>query len=320
MTIIAGFSSSRQGSAPLNLAAQLARTTGEKIIAAAVVERALPAGVDPIEDEYRGYLASQASASLERVVDQVRGDLDISVTVHHSTSIPSGLMELVAQHSADVVVVGSSSSGLLGRIALGSVTERLVHTSEVPVAIAPRGYPSSPVPLQRLTAAYGGAADAVGLIATSAELAKQWKVAAADRVVHGAAVDDVRRLDRAFRRGARRSAVDEQDHGRGGQAAQRGPRQGSDPRRGRGDRDRHRMAGSRRDIAWETGDVLLLGSGAAGPMAQVFLGYGCLEDPAPRTRPGHDRAETARSAERSAVKPQVSTGRRVGDGPCWDGH
>ena len=26
------------------------------------------------------------------------------------------------------------------------------------------------------------------------------------------------------------------------------------------------------DIAWETGDVLLLGSGAAGPMAQVFLG------------------------------------------------
>ena len=26
------------------------------------------------------------------------------------------------------------------------------------------------------------------------------------------------------------------------------------------------------NIAWETGDVLLLGSGAAGPMAQVFLG------------------------------------------------
>jgi len=62
MTIIAGFSSSRQGSAPLNLAAQLARTTGEKIIAAVVVERALPAGVDPIEDEYRGCLASQAGA------------------------------------------------------------------------------------------------------------------------------------------------------------------------------------------------------------------------------------------------------------------
>ena len=26
------------------------------------------------------------------------------------------------------------------------------------------------------------------------------------------------------------------------------------------------------DIAWEPGDMMLLGSGAAGPMAQVFLG------------------------------------------------
>ena len=137
MTIIAGFSSSRQGPAPLNLATQLARTTGEKIIAAVVVERAVPAGVDPIEDEYRGYLASRATESLQRLVDRLPGDLDISMTVHHSTSIPNGLMELANQHSADLVVVGSSSSGLLGRVALGSVTDRLVHTSKVSVAIAP---------------------------------------------------------------------------------------------------------------------------------------------------------------------------------------
>jgi nucleotide-binding universal stress UspA family protein len=79
------------------------------------VERALPAGVDPIEDEYQGYVTSQATASLERVVDQLRGDLDISVKAHQSTSIPRGLMELVGQHGADLVVVGSSSSVLLGR-------------------------------------------------------------------------------------------------------------------------------------------------------------------------------------------------------------
>ena len=64
------------------------------------------------------------------------------------------------------MVVGSSSSGLLGRVGLGSVTDRLVHTAAVPVAIAPRGYPMNPNPVSRLTAAYGGHADAVGLIAT----------------------------------------------------------------------------------------------------------------------------------------------------------
>ena len=78
MTIIAGFSSSRQGSAPLDLAAQPARTTGEKIIAAAVVERALPAGAATrSRTNTQGYVTSQATASLERVVDRVRGDLDI---------------------------------------------------------------------------------------------------------------------------------------------------------------------------------------------------------------------------------------------------
>ena len=74
-------------------------------------------------------------------------------------------MELAADHDADLVVVGSSSPGLLGRVALGSVTDRLVHTAAVPVAIAPRGYPMRSGPIDRLTASYGGHADAVGLVA-----------------------------------------------------------------------------------------------------------------------------------------------------------
>ena len=176
MTIIAGFSSSRQGRAPLHLAAQISRCTGDKIIATAIVERPWPPKAEPIEDEYYQYVTSQASRSLERVVSELPGDLDMTVLVHQSTSIPTGLTELAAEHKADLVVVGSSSSGLLGRVGLGSVTERLVHTAAVPVAIAPRGYPMAPGPISRLTAAYGGAADAVGLIATSAELAKRWSV------------------------------------------------------------------------------------------------------------------------------------------------
>jgi nucleotide-binding universal stress UspA family protein len=272
MTIIAGFSSSRQGSAPLNLAAQLARTTGEKIIAAVVVERALPAGVDPIEDEYRGFLASRAGASLERVVDQVRGDLDISVTIHQSGSISHGLTELAGQHGADVVVVGSSSSGLLGRIALGSVTERLVHTSKVSVALAPRGYPSSPVPIQRLTAAYGGAADAVGLIAASAELAQQWKVRLR---IASFTVPPFTMFGGSMERSPEELVVQQWTSRTMDAAA----KQLNDARAKLSIPDVDVVIGTGTEwreavdnIAWETGDLLLLGSGAAGPMAQVFLG------------------------------------------------
>jgi nucleotide-binding universal stress UspA family protein len=272
MTIIAGFSSSRQGVAPLNLATQLARTSGEKIIAAVVVERRLPAGVDPLEDEYRGYVAAQATASLERVVAQVSGDFDISVVTHHATSVPNGLMELVAEHSADLVVVGSSSSGLLGRIALGTVTERLVYTSKVPVAIAPRGYPSSPAPVRRLTAAYRDGADAAELIATSAELAKQW---GARLRIASFTVRPFTMFGGSIERSAEELVVQ--------QWARRTTdaviKQLDDVRTtvavpdvdvviGTGNEWREAVD----DIAWEPGDVLLLGSGAAGPLAQVFLG------------------------------------------------
>lgn len=272
MTILAGFSSSRQGSAPLNLAVQLAHTTGERVVAAAIVERALPAGIDPIEDEYQGYMAAKASHSLGRVVDQVRGDLDIAMVVHQSTSIPQGLMELVKNHDATTVVVGSSSSGLLGRVALGSVTERIVHTAAVPVVIAPRGYPPSPVPIQRLTAAYGGAADAVGLINTSAALADDWSVRLR---IASFTVRPVTMFGGAIEGSAENLVVAQWTR----KTMDAVTRQLNEARAvaqvpdvnvviGAGAEWREAVDG----IAWQSGDLLLLGSGAAGPIARVFLG------------------------------------------------
>ena len=62
MTIIAGISASRQGTAPLNLAAQIARCTGDKIVAAAIMERPWPPRDDPVEEEYLRYVTSQAGS------------------------------------------------------------------------------------------------------------------------------------------------------------------------------------------------------------------------------------------------------------------
>ena len=271
MTIIAGFSSSRLGSAPLNLAAQLSRTTGEKVIATAIVERALPAGIDPIEDEYQGYISAQAAASLQRVVDGTGGE-GVSLTVHESTSIPTGLMELVEEHDADLVVVGSSSSGLLGRVALGSVTEWLVHRAAVPVAIAPRGYPLSPVPIKRLTVAYGGAADVVGLIRSCAELARQWSVRLR---IASFTVRPPTTFGGSIERSAENLVI--QQWTRKTMAA--ALKQLNEARTNVAIPDVDVVMGAGTDwgeavddIAWESGDMLLLGSGAAGPMAQVFLG------------------------------------------------
>ncbi|CAN5721190.1 universal stress protein [soil metagenome] len=272
MTIIAGFSSSRQGSAPLNLAAQVAHTTGEKVIATAIVERAFPPRDDPVETEYLRYVSAQAQKSLERVVEQLPGDLDIPIVVHQSTSIPMGLMELVAAHDAKLVVVGSSSSGLLGRVGLGTVTERLVHTASVPVAIAPRGYPPDSTPFRRVTAAYGDEADVNGLIPTAAEVARRWSTSL--RIV-SFTVRPARMYAGSIEPAAENLVVQQWSRRTFDEIVkqlnvvrQRIPVPDVDVQVGSGLDWREAVEA----VTWEPGDILLMGSGTAGPVARVFLG------------------------------------------------
>ena len=272
MTIIAAISASRQGTAPLHLAAQIARSTGDKIVAAAVVERPWPPRADPVEDEYLGYVTSQARQSLERIVGRLPAQLDTWVVVHQSTSVPTGLTDLAAEIGAELVVVGSSSSGLLGRVALGSVTNRLVHTAAVPVAIAPRGYPLGPDPIRRLTAAYGGEADINGLIPAAAELATQWPVQL--RIV-SFTVRPVRMFGGSIESSAEDLVIQQWSRRTFDDIA----------KQLNAVRDRisvpdvdvvvgtgHDWREAVEDVPWEAGDMLLLGSGAAGQAAQVFLG------------------------------------------------
>ncbi|BCI54006.1 universal stress protein [Mycolicibacterium litorale] len=272
MTIVAGFSASRQGSAPLHLAAELARCTFDRIVAAAIVERPWPPRGDPVENEYLHHLTVQVRTSLERVVDEMSGDVEISVVVHKSTSVPEGLTELATHHRAEAVVVGSSSSGLLGRIALGSVTDRLVHTAAVPVALAPRGYPSGRDPIRRLTVAYGGHADAVRLIETAVELAARWSVRLR---IASFSVRPVAVFGGSFEPSAEGLVVEQWSKRTADEVA----RQLDDIRARIATPDVDLVVGvshdwreAVEDVSWEAGDLLLLGSGAAGPSAQVFLG------------------------------------------------
>lgn len=272
MTIIAGFSSSRQGPAPLNLAAQVARGTGDKIIATAIVERPWPPKNDPVENEYLDYVTAQAARSLDRVVGDLADGLDISTVVHQSTSIPTGLIELAAMHQAHLVTVGSSSSGLLGRVGLGSVTERLVHTAAVPVAIAPRGYAPGTTPVRRLSAAYGGEADVNGLVAAAAELAKEWSVPL--RIVTFA-VRPVRVFAGSIEMSAEDLVVQQWSKRTYDDIVKqlnvvraRIPVPDVDVVVGSG----HDWREAVEAVHWQAGDVLVLGSGAAGPAAHVFLG------------------------------------------------
>ena len=60
-------------------------------------------------------------------------------------SVPAALLEQVEALDADMIVVGSGANGAPGRVAMTAKTDRLLHSSPVPVAIAPEGMPRSRV-------------------------------------------------------------------------------------------------------------------------------------------------------------------------------
>ena len=61
-----------------------------------------------------------------------------------SSSTARGLHDTAGLEDADVIVVGSSHHGPLGRVLLGSVAERLLSGAPCAVAVAPRGYATRP--------------------------------------------------------------------------------------------------------------------------------------------------------------------------------
>ncbi|MFT4043140.1 MAG: universal stress protein [Gordonia sp. (in: high G+C Gram-positive bacteria)] len=271
MTILAAISVGEHATAPLHLATQFARTTGERVIAVTVLDSAPPAGNDPLEAEYLAYLTTQTRRQLEPVVERARGECDISLVIHNAVSIPRGLTELAAEFSASLVVVGSSSSGLLGRITLGSVTERLVHTASVPVAFAPRGYCGGGR-FTHLTVSYGGAARAERLVHTAAEYAVRWQVpmrvasfTVRPPMSYGGSIEATAE-DLVIKQWAHRTDTTLRRH----LAEVRNTVALPDVELALGAGiDWHEAVGA---VGWTPGDLVILGSGAAGALTQVFLG------------------------------------------------
>ena len=136
MTIVVGFSASRQSQAPLNLAVQMAAASGPPSWPWRWWRTRVPAP-EIRSKEFIGHLTERTETALRKVLGGMPGGAQVPAVVTPGPSTATGLLQVAADHDADAVVVGSSSSGLMGRLALGSVTDRIVHTARLPVAIAP---------------------------------------------------------------------------------------------------------------------------------------------------------------------------------------
>jgi nucleotide-binding universal stress UspA family protein len=192
--------------------------------------------------------------------------------VHHARSTPAGLIELAEQHDASVIVAGSSTSGGDGSVALGSTTSRLLHSSPIPVALAPRGFRVGPAArVTRVTAAFGSSGDdlVVGAAGVAASVGATLRLAsfavrprAPYTVAVGREADDA-----AVREWVSEIETAQQEVLERVRELPVVPEE-CDAVVGRGES----WVDALDDVEWEDGDVLVVGSSSIGPVARVFLG------------------------------------------------
>lgn len=173
MTIVVAYTEQDSGTSALELASVLSRSTGEPLVVTVVVTTPHAAGVPEfIDGDYLGPLTAWGQSVLEKARTALPSDITATFQVRQASSIPGGLLALAADVHASAIVLGSSTKGPLGRISLGSVTDRLVHSAPLPVLLAPRGYRPGPAShIRRVNLGYRGSADGAYVAVAAARLA-----------------------------------------------------------------------------------------------------------------------------------------------------
>lgn len=114
-----------------------------------------------------------ARAQAETLLEQERASasLDARLVAHPERRVGRGLHVLSERLRADLLVVGSSSRGLLGRVLMGEDTRAGLSGAPCAVAIASRGYRDQPHELKSLGVGYDGSPESELALAAARELA-----------------------------------------------------------------------------------------------------------------------------------------------------
>jgi nucleotide-binding universal stress UspA family protein len=275
MTLIVGYPPDGRSNGALHLGATLARSGDEDLVVCCAVPAPWVPGPARVDAEYREELERAADQALKVAKDNLPSGVRATFVRQSARSAAAGLLDVAEQHDAQMLVLGSSSAGMFGHVALGSVTDRLVHSSPVTLAFAPRGFRAKPGgTVRRVSIAFGGDGHSEPLVLAAATLAAQ--VGASSRIVSFAVwsrpsyvtrlgtdsedlvleewTEDIRQ-----RASTTREQVEQLAGVSPGEIA---------IEIGFG-RD---WGEAIEDVGWDVGDVLVMASSELGPVSRVFLG------------------------------------------------
>lgn len=278
MTILVGYAVDQGGRAALDLGVQLARAAGDSLLAVTVVPRPWPTpSMAKIDGEFADWASAHGADSVAQAkayLATIAADVTTDAVSAAGKSVPGTLVSVLEEHGADLLVIGSADDGRHGRIAVGSTAGRLLHSSPVPVVLAPRGYRAKAgVTVRRVTCSYAATPGASAVLKLAAAVANRFGTAlriatfgVRGRTMYppetGLHSEDVVLTEwRSQATAAQQEALAELEA------------ESSKPK----DTTLAFGAGSNwtdalEDLEWEDGEILVIGSSPIGPLARVFLG------------------------------------------------
>lgn len=139
-SIVVGYTATDAGADAAALGARLARSLGAvlRLVIVLPSEGTRNAAVAP-ERAYEDHLRRQATQWLEEAVGGLPQELVRTGHVRFGESFAEGLIAAGEEFGARLIVVGAAGGSLFGRHRLGSVASELLHSSTIPVALAPAG-------------------------------------------------------------------------------------------------------------------------------------------------------------------------------------
>ena len=128
---------------------------------------------------YRGVSDAVEASDRERGLAMIKGakeqaGVEANLRWRESSSVGRGLHELCELLSPDLVVVGSTSRGLLGRVLIGDDTRAALNGAPCAMAIAPANYAQEPAVMREIGVAYNGSPESEHAIAVARKLASEY--------------------------------------------------------------------------------------------------------------------------------------------------
>lgn len=150
---VVGYNGDRASKDAVRLAGAMARAFGAELEIVLVLRTDSPyQQVYPPVGDIAAVVRQQARTWLGEAEQLVPADVVARTHLREDDSAAAGLARAAGEFGAQLIVVGAGTGA--GRFSAGPVVDALLHSSPVPVALAPRRYPGD-VPLTRLSVAVG---------------------------------------------------------------------------------------------------------------------------------------------------------------------